>query len=110
MPDEQLRRFKADIFQALAHPTRIAILEFLGKGELSAGELMEKLGMEQPNVSQHLAVLRTKRIVANRKAGNQVFSSVRGPIIIKVLQLMRTYCQVQLREMRGMLGELEESA
>jgi DNA-binding transcriptional ArsR family regulator len=73
MHGEPLRRFKADIFRALAHPTRVTILEFLGKGELSASELIEKLGMEQANVSQHLAVLRTKQIVANRKAGNQVF-------------------------------------
>jgi ArsR family transcriptional regulator len=102
--DEPLRRYKADIFQALAHPTRIAILEFLGKGELSAGELMEKLGMEQANVSQHLAVLRAKRIVANRRAGNQVFYSARGPIITKVLQLMRMYCEAQLKETMGILG------
>ena len=57
MPD-QLRQFKADIFQALAHPTRIAILEFLSEGELSAGALIEKLGIEQSNASQHLAILR----------------------------------------------------
>jgi DNA-binding transcriptional ArsR family regulator len=108
LPDDSIRRFKADIFQALAHPTRIAILEFLGKGELSAGALMEKLGMEQANVSQHLAVLRSKRIVTNRKSGNQVFYSVRGPIIIKVLQLMKSYCQAHLKETLGMLGGLEE--
>jgi ArsR family transcriptional regulator len=71
---------------------------------------MEKLGMEQANVSQHLAVLRAKRIVANRKAGNQVFYSVRGSVIIKVLQLMRTYCQAQLKDAMGMLGEMEERA
>src|SRR6201998_849976 len=106
---DALRRFKADIFQALAHPTRIAILEFLGAGELSAGELMEKLGMEQANVSQHLAVLRAKRIVANRKAGNQVCYSVRGTVMTKVLQLMRTYCQAQLKETMGMLGEIGET-
>jgi DNA-binding transcriptional ArsR family regulator len=110
VPEESLRRFKADIFQALAHPTRIAILEFLGKGELSAGELIEKLGMEQANVSQHLAVLRAKRIVANRKAGNQVFYSVRGPIIVKVLQLMKNYCRVQLKETLGRLDDMQESA
>ena len=42
--------------------------------------------MEQANVSQHLAVLRAKHLVANRKAGNQVFYSVRDPIIMKVLR------------------------
>lgn len=105
---EPLRRFKADIFQALAHPTRIAILEFLQDGELSAGTLIEKLGMEQANVSQHLSVLRSKQIVSNRKAGTQVFYSVRDPIIIQVLQLMKIYFHAHLKESMEMLGELEK--
>jgi DNA-binding transcriptional ArsR family regulator len=105
---ESLRRFKADIFQALAHPTRIAILELLGPGELSAGALIEKLGMEQANVSQHLAVLRAKQLVSNRKVGNQVFYSVRDPIIIEVLNLMRTYFHTHLREALGMLDQMEK--
>jgi DNA-binding transcriptional ArsR family regulator len=106
MPDS-LRRFKADIFQALAHPTRIAIIELLGDGELSAGGLIEKLGMEQANVSQHLTVLRSKRLVVNRKAGNQVFYSVRDPIINKVLVLMRRYFQKHLKESLELLHEMD---
>jgi DNA-binding transcriptional ArsR family regulator len=105
---ESLRRFKADIFQALAHPTRIAILELLSEGELCAGTLIERLGMEQANVSQHLAVLRAKQLVSNRKAGNQVFYSVRDPLIIEVLNLMRTYFHTHLREALGMLDEMEK--
>ncbi|HEX4650023.1 MAG TPA: metalloregulator ArsR/SmtB family transcription factor [Granulicella sp.] len=105
---DSLRRFKADIFQALAHPTRIAILEQLSAGELSAGTLIEKLGMEQTNVSQHLSVLRAKQLVANRKAGNQVFYSVRDPLIIEVLNLMRTYFHAHLKEALGMLDEMEK--
>jgi DNA-binding transcriptional ArsR family regulator len=105
---ETLRQFKADIFQALAHPTRIAILELLSDGELSAGSLIEKLGMEQANVSQHLAVLRTKRLVVNRKAGNQVIYSVRDPLIIEVLNLMRTYFHTHLQESMEMLEEMKK--
>jgi DNA-binding transcriptional ArsR family regulator len=105
---DSLQRFKADIFQALAHPTRIAILELLSAGELSAGALIEKLGMEQANVSQHLAVLRAKQIVSNRKVGNQVFYAVRDPIIIEVLNLMRSYFHTHLREALGMLDEMEK--
>ncbi|MFP5227504.1 MAG: ArsR/SmtB family transcription factor, partial [Acidobacteriota bacterium] len=97
MPDS-LRRFKADIFQALASPTRIAILELLANREKSAGEIIEKLGMEQANVSQHLSVLRARQLVTNRKDGNQVFYSVRDPIILKVLALMRQYFQNHLKE------------
>lgn len=105
---DPLRRFKADIFQALAHPTRIAILEYLGDRELSAGALIEKLVMEQANVSQHLAVLRAKQLVVNRKVGNQVFYSVRDPILIQVLQLMRTYFHAHLKEAMGMLDEMDK--
>jgi len=107
MPDT-LRRFKAEIFQALAHPTRIAILELLSEGELSAGALIEKLGVEQANASQHLGVLRAKQIVVNRRAGNQVFYSVRDRSIVEVLGLMRSYFQTQLKETQGMLEEMEK--
>jgi ArsR family transcriptional regulator len=104
---DSLRRFKADIFQALAHPTRIAIIELLGDGELSAGDLIAKLGIEQANVSQHLTVLRAKQLVVNRKAGNQVFYSVRDPILNRVLALMRRYFQRYLKESLQLLDELD---
>lgn len=97
MPDS-IRRLKASIFQALGHPTRIAILELLDRGEVSAGALIKELGMEQANVSQHLAVLRAQQIVVTRKAGNQVFYSVRDPVILKVLALLRRYLQKHLKE------------
>ncbi len=108
MPDS-LRRFKADVFQALGHPTRIAIIEMLGHRELSAGDLIEELGMEQANVSQHLAVLRSRQLVMNRKSGNQVFYSVRDPILLEVLALMRKYFQKHLTEALAILEEIGAS-
>jgi len=108
MPDS-LRRFKADVFQALAHPTRIAIIELLGNRELSAGDLIDELGMEQANVSQHLAVLRSRQLGVNRKVGNQVFYSVRDPILLQVLALMRSYFQKHLNEALAILEKIGES-
>lgn len=105
MPDS-LRQFKANIFQALSHPTRIAIVEQLRDGELSAGEIIERLGLEQANASQHFAVLRAKNIVTNRKEGNQVFYSVRDPLLIEVLDILRRYFQAHIEEAMGMLREL----
>src|SRR5947209_341194 len=107
MPDA-LRRFKAEIFQALGHPTRIAIVEMLRNGELSAGKLIERLGLEQANASQHFSVLRAKQIVVNRKDGNQVFYSLRSPLLIEVLDIMRRYFQEQLTETMATLGEIEK--
>jgi ArsR family transcriptional regulator len=95
---DRLRQFKAEFFQALAHPTRIAIVEQLRDGEVSAGVLTGRLGLEQANASQHLAVLREKNIVIARKAGNQVFYSVRHPLIVEVLDVMRRYFHVHMAE------------
>lgn len=109
MPDS-LRRFKADFFQALAHPTRIAIVELLREGELSAGALIERLGVEQANASPHLAVLRAKQIVVNRKAGNQVFYSVRDPLILEVLDVMKRYFYKHLAESQARLDDMKAEA
>jgi DNA-binding transcriptional ArsR family regulator len=103
---DSLRRFKAEIFQALAHPTRIAMVEALRAGEMSAGKLMEELELEQANASQHLSVLRAKKIVVNRKVGNQVFYSLRDPVLIDVLDILRRYFSSQLTDTMNMLEEI----
>ena len=102
-----LRSYKANIFQALSHPTRIAILEVLREGPLSAGAIQERLGIEQANLSQHLAILRSRQIVTNRKDGNQVFYSIRNPMLLEVLDIMRRYFQANLAEAVQMLNEIE---
>lgn len=102
-----LRDYKASIFQALAHPTRIAILEVLRDGEISAGAIQEKLGIEQANLSQHLSVLRSRQIVSHRKEGNQVFYSLRHKVLSKVLDLMRQHFEAHLHDAVQMLGEIE---
>lgn len=106
MPDV-LRQFKATVFQALAHPTRIAIVEVLRDGEMPAGMIIEKLGLEQANTSQHLSVLRTKNIVTTRKEGNQVFYAVRDPLLIEVLDVMRRYFQAHIEDSVLALQEIE---
>ena len=107
---EALRTYKASVFRALSHPTRIAILEVLRDRELSARAIQEKLGVEQANLSQHLAILRSHQIVVNRKDGNQVFYSIRNPLLMEVLDIMRLYFQSTLTDTIQMLGEVEREA
>lgn len=102
-----LRDYKASVFQALAHPTRVAIVELLRDGEVSARVIQERLGIEQANLSQHLAVLRSRQIVNNRKEGNQVFYSLRDRVLVEVLDIMRRHFQAHLTEAVQMLEELE---
>jgi DNA-binding transcriptional ArsR family regulator len=104
-----LRQFKSEIFQALANPTRIAIVEALREGEMSAGQLIEKLGIEQANASQHLSILRARQIVVNRKVGNQVFYSIRDPALLEVLDILRRYFYSQLSQTVTMLDEVGQA-
>src|ERR1051325_431436 len=107
---DALRQFKSEIFHGLANPTRIAIVELLRDGELSAGKLIEKLGIEQANASQHLAVLRAKKIVVSRKVGNQVYYSIRDRALIEVLEILRRYFYSQLDSTVNMLKQAARPA
>jgi ArsR family transcriptional regulator len=104
---DDLRRFKAGVFQALGNPRRIAIVELLrDEGEVPVTRIYEALGLSQANVSQHLAVLRGKQIVVGRKAANQVFYSLRDPVLGKVLNMMKQWFQAHLHEALELLHEM----
>jgi DNA-binding transcriptional ArsR family regulator len=104
---DQLREFKAGIFQALANPTRVAIVELLrDEGEVAVTRIYESLKIEQANASQHLAVLRSKNIVLPRKEGNQVFYRLRDKILGQILDLMRKYFLAQLTEATELLEDM----
>jgi DNA-binding transcriptional ArsR family regulator len=66
----------AEIFRALADPTRLAVFESLAASELSVSELTAKFDVSQPAISQHLATLRASGLVSPRKSGRQVFYRV----------------------------------
>lgn len=100
---QSLREFKAGIFQALAHSSRIAIVDQLRNGEVSVGQLCEKVGLEQANASQHLSVLRAKHIVETRKEGNQIFYRLRNPLVGEMLELMRQYFFENMQEATKLL-------
>jgi DNA-binding transcriptional ArsR family regulator len=107
---DSMRQFKAGIFQALAHPTRVAIMENLTYGELSVGQLCEKTGAEQANVSQHLAVLRNKHLVETRKDGNQIFYRLRDPLLADVFKALREFFLAHINDaMRILRTEKEEA-
>ncbi len=87
--DLQLQQFKADFFKALAHPLRIRILELLAEGDKNVNELLTIIGAEGSSVSQQLSVLRSKNIVNGTKEGNRVLYSLRDPMIIDLLNIVR---------------------
>jgi DNA-binding transcriptional ArsR family regulator len=107
---DSMRQFKAGIFQALAHPTRVFIVETLGQGETTVGRLCEIVGIAQANASQHLAVLRNKHIVETRKEGNQIFYRLRNPLLAEVLEKMRQYFLAHVTEAMRVFSEGQQPA
>ncbi|MDF9843360.1 MULTISPECIES: metalloregulator ArsR/SmtB family transcription factor [unclassified Paenibacillus] len=87
--NSDIQQFKTEFFKALAHPMRIRILELLSDGEKNVNELQAILGSEGSAVSQQLAVLRAKNVVACVKEGTTVIYSLRDPLIKDLLAVAR---------------------
>lgn len=99
---ESLQVFKADLFKALAHPSRIRILELLGDGEKSVGELQLGLGVEGSSVSQQLAILRMKDLVDTRKVGNVIHYRIRDRQVNSLLEVARQIFDAHLIQLQSM--------
>jgi ArsR family transcriptional regulator len=69
--------------KALAHPTRLFIVDRLGEGERCVCELTEMVGADVSTISKHLSVLKNAGIVADDKRGTQVFYSLRVPCVLR---------------------------
>lgn len=106
----QTQVFKAAFFRALAHPVRVRILEVLGTGERSVQELQQALGLEQPLVSQPLAILRAKNIVSSRKLGTTVRYALSDPLVTQLLVVAREIFNNHLVDTRAMLRQLQREA
>jgi DNA-binding transcriptional ArsR family regulator len=102
----ELQIFKAQFFRALAHPTRIRMLECLVRGARTVQELQEELGLNQPIVSQQLAVLRHQGIVSAQKEGLSVRYTLRDPLVGSLLDVARRIFDNQLGTSTGLLREL----
>jgi DNA-binding transcriptional ArsR family regulator len=81
---ERLQEFKAEFFKALAHPTRIRILERLRDADGTVGDLQRALGLDQSVVSQQLAVLRRQGLVEAEKQGATVRYGVRDATLFQL--------------------------
>jgi DNA-binding transcriptional ArsR family regulator len=104
----QLQIFKTEFFRALAHPIRIRILEILSESDRSVQELQDELKVDQPLVSQQLAVLRGKNIVASRKLGTTVKYAIRDPLVGDLLKTARLIFENHLKDTQTMLRELRK--
>lgn len=106
--EEDAMKTKADLLKALAHPTRIKILEYLGDGQKCVCEIIPHLGLEQSNVSQHLALMRERGILSHERDGMKVLYRVKDPAVFDILNTLDSMLLRHLGEKREMLIKLEE--
>src|SRR5260221_11177400 len=85
---EQIEKM-ARAMRAIAHPLRLKILCVLGEHELSVQDIVEAVGTSQSNVSQHLAILREKRILRPRKSANRGYYSVSDQRTLDLIATLR---------------------
>jgi len=103
---ETLQDFKAELYRTLASPTRVRILEALRSAErLTVTELQQRLGADPSNISQHLAILRSRSVVVGRREGNNVWYSIAEPAIGELLDAARTIFENQVAANSRLLGE-----
>jgi ArsR family transcriptional regulator len=82
--------------KAISHPLRLKILCVLGEKEVSVQDIVECVGTSQSNISQHLAILRDKGILASRKEANRVFYRVGDSRTLKLISMMQEiFCTVR---------------
>lgn len=79
----------AAVAKALADPKRLWVVEQLADGERSVGDLSRCIGCQVPNMSQHLAVLRSAGIVDSRREGSTVFYRLADPTVLDAYRLLQ---------------------
>lgn len=96
--DKKIFEMHAELCKTFTSPRRLEILNMLRNGEKTVSELLKLADISQTNLSQHLAILRQRGVVATRKEGTNIYYKIADPKIIQACDLMRSVLLEQLGE------------
>lgn len=100
---QALYEARARVIKAMAHPTRLFIVEELSRKKKCVCELTEMVGADVSTVSKHLSVLKSAGIVSDEKHGTQVFYSLRMPCVLNFFNCVESVLQTTAREQLQLL-------
>jgi DNA-binding transcriptional ArsR family regulator len=103
MPPEAIARI-AEVFAALADPTRLRLLQILQRGPATVGAVVEASGVKQANVSKQLGKLHDARLLARERVGNQVRYSISDPIVNDLCSVVCSKLRRELTQEARALG------
>lgn len=106
---DEITTLQAEVLKTLANPRRLEIIHRLAQGPCEVGRLAEEIGASQPNISQHLSVLRAAGIVDAEREGREVRYRLTDPDVITACNVMRGVLQRRLTRL-GALSRLDLAA
>jgi len=106
---DEITTLQAEVLKTLANPRRLEIIHRLAQGPCEVGRLAEEIGASQPNISQHLSVLRAAGIVDAERDGREVRYRLADPDVIVACNIMRGVLQRRLTRL-GRLSHLDQAS
>jgi ArsR family transcriptional regulator len=103
---EKLFELHADVCKVFSNSKRLEILNTLRDRELTASELIEKIGLSKANLSQQMSILKSKGVVLSRREGVNIYYRISNSKIIQACDLMREVLLEQLQEKGKMVATL----
>ena len=94
---------RAKIIKAMAHPTRLFIVDVLSKHEKCVCELTEMIGADTSTVSKHLSILKGAGIVTDEKRGSQVYYQLRVPCVLNFFGCVESVLKTNAKEQMQLL-------
>ncbi len=95
--EDQIYFYHAEMCKVFSHPKRLELINLLRQKEMSVGDLSRRLGLTPANLSQHLAMMRQRRILVSRKEGNMVYYRIANPRLLEAFDMLREILFEQIR-------------
>ena len=105
--NKRIYELHADVCKTLANAKRLEILNALRNKDMTVNELAERVGALKANISQHLAVMRQKGILATRRDGVNIYYRIANPKVIQACDIMREVLFEQLKESEKLMKGIQ---
>ncbi len=102
---EEIYRRHAEMCKVFSHHKRLELIDILRDNELNVGELASRLKITIGNLSQHLTIMKQRRVLAMRKEGNEVYYHVINPKLLKAFDLIRNIMIEQIERDSQLIGD-----
>ena len=103
---EKIFELHADVCKVFSNAKRLEVLNILRDKEMTASDLIERIGLSKANLSQHMSILKSKGVVVSRREGVNIYYRISNSKIIQACDLMREVLLEQLQEKGRMVATL----